>query len=200
MKKYILLLFLLINNTIIANNNNTNISADVALKNILDRSINSMTVYKTENANINKDGVISVIKKDFLPFIDTKFSASQTLKNHWNSITKKQQENLEQYIINSLIKDYSNVLIGFDDFKNIDIEVDKNIKTKGNKAIVSVNFNTKEKNNPVLIAAKMIKTDKWKIYDVVFSGVSLIKNYSANFNSYIKRKGFDEFANKYLNQ
>lgn len=197
MKNYILLLFLLINNPIVANNE---ITADIALKNILDKSINAIINYKAESKDISKEDVIQVIKKDFLPFIDTRFSASQTLQNYWDSINNQQQNNLEQYIINSLIKDYSSILVGFDDFTNINIEVDKNIKTKGNKAIVSVNFGTKEKNNPVLIAAKMIKTDQWRVYDVVFSGVSLIKNYSANFNSYIKRKGFDNFADKYLNQ
>jgi phospholipid transport system substrate-binding protein len=50
------------------------------------------------------------------------------------------------------------------------------------------------------MAAKMVKHQHWKIYDVVFSGVSLVKNYAAQFNSYIKRKGFEAFVDKYLNK
>jgi len=44
----------------------------------------------------------------------------------------------------------------------------------------------------------MIRENKWRIYDVVFSGVSLIKNYRAQFNSHIKRKGLDSLIAKVI--
>jgi len=37
----------------------------------------------------------------------------------------------------------------------------------------------------------MIRLNTWHVYDVVFSGVSIVKNYRAQFDSYIKRKGLE---------
>ena len=37
----------------------------------------------------------------------------------------------------------------------------------------------------------MIRLNSWYVYDLVFSGVSIVKNYEAQFNSYIKRKGLE---------
>jgi phospholipid transport system substrate-binding protein len=42
----------------------------------------------------------------------------------------------------------------------------------------------------------MIRLDHWRIYDVLFAGVSIIKNYQAQFNSHIKRKGMDSLVKK----
>jgi hypothetical protein len=42
----------------------------------------------------------------------------------------------------------------------------------------------------------MIRSSHWRVYDLVFSGVSLIKNYKAQFNSHIKRKGMDSLIKK----
>ncbi|MEO1940603.1 MAG: ABC transporter substrate-binding protein, partial [Candidatus Thioglobus sp.] len=48
----------------------------------------------------------------------------------------------------------------------------------------------------VLITLKLIRDDRWKIYDVIFSGVSVVKNYRAQFNSHIKRKGLNSLIKK----
>lgn len=206
MKKFIFLISLLLSMSIFAHENhndtmnvNTVNTADVALKNILSHSIKVIVDAKKTNNKLNKNDIKQLITANLLPFIDTTFSAKQTLKEHWDTLTNKQKTNLEQYIINSIIRDYASILINFNDFDKINIEVDKNIKTQGNKAIVAIKFKSEEQNNPLLIAGKMIQTDMWRIYDVVFSGVSLMKNYKSQFNSYIKRKGFDKFAQKYLN-
>jgi phospholipid transport system substrate-binding protein len=44
----------------------------------------------------------------------------------------------------------------------------------------------------------MIRSSHWRVYDLVFSGVSLIKNYKAQFNSHIKRKGMDSLIEEFL--
>jgi hypothetical protein len=40
----------------------------------------------------------------------------------------------------------------------------------------------------------MIYSQQWRVYDVVFSGISLIKTYKAQFDSHIKRKGIDSLT------
>jgi phospholipid transport system substrate-binding protein len=203
MKKTILLLFILLSANIFANtekNTTPTITADVALNTILNNSIQVIIDAKTSNPNISHNEMKQIINTHFLPFIDTSFSAKNTLPTYWEDLTPSQKINLEQYIVNSLINDYSGVLSSFNNFENIEIIVDPNIKTRDNKAIVTLEFRIDEQNKPLLMAAKMVKHQHWKIYDVVFSGVSLVKNYAAQFNSYIKRKGFEAFVDKYLNK
>jgi len=52
--------------------------------------------------------------------------------------------------------------------------------------------------NLLPISLKMIRSSQWRVYDVVFSGVSLMKNYRAQFDSHIKRKGIDSLVAKTL--
>jgi ABC-type transport system involved in resistance to organic solvents, auxiliary component len=49
---------------------------------------------------------------------------------------------------------------------------------------------------PLIISLKMIRSNQWRVYDVVFSGVSLMKNYRAQFDSHIKRKGINSLIAK----
>jgi phospholipid transport system substrate-binding protein len=203
MKKLFLILFLLLNSNIFADDINTDtktdVKANIALEKILNQSINELILAKKENPQLSKNGVEKIIQEHLLPFIATTVSAENSLKEHWNKLNDNQKLNLEKYIVNSLSNDYVGILAGFNDFDKIKIEVDEKIKTKDNKAIVTINFITTEQNQPIMVAAKMIKNDIWQIYDIVFSGVSLIKNYESQFKSYIKRKGFDKFSAKYLN-
>ena len=196
MKKYIILLFIVFSNFSFAE---TEIKANIAAENILKHAIYSISELKNKQKKVTLKQIKNIVKKDFLPFIDATFSAEQSLKNHWHNLSNTQKITLENYIINSLINDYANILISFNNYKKIKITISPKIKTHLNKAIVSINFSTYEDNKMTMVAAKMIKKNSWKIYDIVFSGVSLIKNYSASFESYIKRKGFDAFSKKYLN-
>jgi phospholipid transport system substrate-binding protein len=73
-------------------------------------------------------------------------------------------------------------------------------KTPNNKAIVKLLIAFNDTQTPFKITLKMIHSDRWRVYDLVFSGVSLIKNYRAQFNSHIKRKGLDSLIKKINNK
>jgi len=175
-------------------------TANIAVERIFNETIKSINIFKKSNKNILIEDVKRLTKNDLMPFIASKFSTKQALSKHWDKINEQQKQVLENYIVNSLIKDYSNILFNFNDFNSIKIKVNDKIKSKGNKAIVFINFSAEKSSNSVNIVAKMINNNEWKIYDVVFSGVSLMKNYESQFNSYIKRKGFERFAKKYLTE
>lgn len=209
MKKYLLLSILITFNTSFAFatshmptdiKSSTNITADIALNKILNTAIKHIVDFQALNENISIIEIKQLIKTALMPFLDSKLSTQISLKKHWDKLNNQQKNTLEQYIITSLIKDYGNILVRFKEFNKIKININPKIRTRGNKAIVEINFMTNEKNKPLMVAAKMIKNKDgiWRIYDIVFSGISLMKNYSSQFNSYIKRKGFDKFTKKYL--
>ena len=91
----------------------------------------------------------------------------------------------------SLIRDYVGILSSYKDIDSVQISVDPKIKRKDNKAIVKLVISINDAKEPFVISLKMIRLNSWSVYDVVFSGVSVVKNYKAQFNSYIKRKGID---------
>jgi phospholipid transport system substrate-binding protein len=197
MKKLLLIIFFgVFIATILANTANT---ADKAAQDIINSSIDKLKTLHQTTKEPNFSQVKNLINANFLPFVDTKFSASQALKPYWNSLTPNQQQKLADYIVNSLIDDYAGVLISYKDLDSLKIKADPKIKQRDNLAIVALNITTNTKNEDLIIATKMIKTDIWRVYDLVVSGVSLIKTYEQQFNSYIKRKGFDEFAKRFLN-
>ena len=46
--------------------------------------------------------------------------------------------------------------------------------------------------SPVAIGFALHKTsDEWKVYDIVIEGISLVGNFSAQFNAEIKKSGLD---------
>ena len=164
---------------------------------IINTSIQNLVALNTKQEIVTNEQVIALINKKFVPFINTSFSASQTLKKQWSSLTPKQQDTLGNYIISSLITDYSSFLTNYKQIQEVSIVANPNVKQKDNKAIVALTITTPSKET-IEIAVKMIYTNSWQIYDIIVFGVSLVKNYEQQFKSYIRRKGFDAFVKKFL--
>lgn len=137
-----------------------------------------------------------LIKEKLLPNIAIKVSTQLTLKKHWHNLNIQQQQIFQDYIVKSLIKDYAGVLGSYDKFDSVKISADPNVKRKDDKAIVKLFISLNNDPKPTRISIKMIYSQQWRVYDVVFSGVSLIKTYGAQFDSHIKRKGIDSLTEK----
>jgi len=123
--------------------------------------------------------------------LDISYSTQRALDNYYNDFTDSEKQLFETYIIESLINDYVGILGAYQDLDSINISIGKDILRKDNRANVPLIVSFSKNSQPVEIVLSMIKTNSWKIYDVTFSGVSLINNYQAQFGSMIKRKGKD---------
>ncbi len=118
-------------------------------------------------------------------------STKIALSKYWDGLNIQQKQFFQYYISESLIQDYVGILSTYDKLDSVQISVDPNVKRKGDKAIVKLIINISDDPKPSIISLKMIHLDTWLVYDFVFSGVSIVKNYRAQFNSYIERKGID---------
>ena len=137
------------------------------------------------------EDVESLIVSNLLPDLAISESTKQALKKHWSDLSAKQQLILKTYVAVSLVDNYAAILAAYDDLDSIKMAADPKVKRKGNKAIVKLNIWLNQDAKPVVVSLKMQLAQDWQIYDVVFSGVSLVKNYQASFNSHIKRKGIE---------
>ena len=161
-----------------------------AALNILVSSLSSLKELKKQDKG-TIENIQTLIRIKLLPSLDISYSTQRALDNYYNDFTDSEKQLFETYIIESLINDYVGILGAYQDLDSINISIGKDILRKDNRANVPLVVSFSNNSQPVEVALSMIKTNSWKIYDVTFSGVSLIKNYQAQFGSMIKRKGKD---------
>jgi len=161
-----------------------------AALNILVSSLSSLKELKKQNKG-TIENIETLIRLKLLPSLDVTYSTQRVLGSFYDDLTDSEKQLFETYLIESLINDYVGILGTYQDLDSINISVGENILRKDNRANVPLIISFSDNSQPVEVALSMIKTNSWKIYDVTFSGVSLIKNYQAQFGSMIKRKGKD---------
>ena len=168
---------------------------NTAALNIMVSALSSLKELRKQNKD-SIENVKTLIEIKLLPRIAIEVSTELALKKHWHTLNAQQKLIFQKYITQSLIRDYAGILNAYENLDTVNIAVDPKVKRKDNKAIVKLVVNLGGDPKPIYITLKMIRSSKWRVYDVVFSGVSLIKNYRAQFNSHIKRKGMDSLIAK----
>ena len=163
--------------------------------NIIVSNLSSLKELRKKNI-ATVENIEQLIRVKLLPNIAVDISTELALKKHWNKLNLQQKLIFQNYIVQSLIKDYAGILGSYDKLDSINITVDPQVKRKGNKAIIKLAIYLDKSPKPINVSLKMIRSNQWYAYDLIFSGVSLIKNYRAQFNSHIKRKGIDSLVNK----
>jgi len=168
---------------------------NTAALNIMVSALSSLKeLRKAEKAT--PENIKSLIKIKLMPSIAMDISTELALKKHWHKLSNQQKNLFQQYITQSLLKDYAGILGSYEKLDSVNIAVDPKVKRKNNKAIVKLIITLNDDPKPIKISLKMIRSNQWRVYDVIFSGVSLVKNYAAQFNSHIKRKGLDSLVAK----
>jgi len=168
-----------------------------AALNIMVNALSSLKELRKQSKD-STENIQTLIRIKLLPNIAMDVSTELALKKHWRKLSAQQKLIFQKYIVQSLIKDYAGILGAYENLNTINIAVDPAVKRKDNKAIVKLIVNLDNDPKPINITLKMIRTSKWRVYDVIFSGVSMIKNYRAQFNSHIKRKGIDSLVAKVI--
>lgn len=167
----------------------------ISALNIILGTLSSLKELKKHN-QATIENVRTLIKIKLLSNVDISTATELSLKQHWNKLNPSQKSIFQQYIIQSLIKDYVNIFIAYDKLDELHITVNPKVKRQNNRAIVNLTVRINNNVKPMILTLKMIQNNQWRIYDVAFSGVSLIKNYRAQFNSHIRRKGLESLIVK----
>jgi phospholipid transport system substrate-binding protein len=140
---------------------------------------------KVESAKAIKKKKIESIASDMFDFAEL---SKLTLGNNWKKLNNKQQgEFIELYraIIENAYMDrimaYTNERVLFD----------KEIMLPDNKAEVRSLIITSTAEIPIYY--RMLRSNgEWKVYDVIIEGVSLIKNYRAQFKEILLKDSVEE--------
>ena len=95
----------------------------------------------------------------------------------------------ERDIKTTLIDEYISSLVNMEDWNHVTITVDNNFSQLNNIAEVEVFSSIKNTNINAVVTLKMIRKDRWRIYDLIFQSFSIIDYFEYSYDEKIKRAG-----------
>ena len=120
--------------------------------------------------------------------------ARRALATHWRERTPQQQQEFTGLFKDLVERTYLNRLDSAAGERQDIIYGDE--QTQGSQSVVKTKVITKRKTQ-VPIDYRLHKADgRWKIYDVMIEGVSLVNNYRSQFNEILSRSSYDELVQK----
>ena len=132
---------------------------------------------------------LSLTKKKIIPYIDIEYSTKLALGSYWKQLQPMERKIFERDIKTTLIDEYISSLVNLEDWNHVNITVDKNFSQLNNLAEVKVFSSLENTNINVTVTLKMIRKDRWRIYDLIFQSFSLVDYFEYSYDEKIKRAG-----------
>jgi phospholipid transport system substrate-binding protein len=151
-----------------------------------------------KNKSVPKDIRNDKIVSSITPLFDFKLMAKLSLGRVWRTMSKSQQKEFVKLYVNRMKKSYSSKVDKYTDEKIII----NNIKQiKSTRVILNTSLVGKDSNLEVIYKYYKPKKQKpnkkrWLIYDVVISGVSIIKADRKQFSEVLQDSSIDELIKK----
>jgi len=155
---------------------------------ILDDILCSFIDLHTEGNNTYASA-LSLTKKKIIPYIDFEYSTELALGRYWEQLQPMDRKIFERDIKNTLINEYINSLVNLNDWNNINMTVDKNFSQVNNLAEIKVISSFENQNINATVTLKLIRKDRWRVYDLVWQSFSIIDYFEYTYDEKIKRSG-----------
>lgn len=161
--------------------------------------------YKTGDKLSEEDKAFNrQLKKDIIHgTFDIRELCQISLGRHWGERTAKEQDDFVQLMTDLLehrailSKEQGQKKAKSEQVYSITYRGDKYLNEEKTKALTKTNVYVKSEDINVLLSYKLKKmSDIWKIYDVIVDGASLGDNYKFQFDSIIKKDGFDDLVKR----
>ena len=139
--------------------------------------------------NNNFFRALSLTKKKIIPYIDFEYSAELALGNYWEQLQPMDRKIFERDIKTTLINEYINSLVNLENWNYVNITVDNNFFQLNNLAEVKITSSLENENIIATVTLKMIRKDRWRIYDLVYQSFSILDYFEYSYNEKIRRSG-----------
>ena len=163
--------------------------------------LNDIVCSFIELQSSNGDSLASTLnltKKKILPYVDLEYFTEMALSSYWDELELRERKIFERDIKNSLIEEYVVILSSFKDWDNIQIAINENYSQIENFANVKVSVSLKNETGDTSVILKLIRTNRWKIYDLDYQAISIIGIEKMGYDSKIKRQGIEKLIQKML--
>jgi len=134
---------------------------------------------------------LNLIKKKIIPHIDFEYSTELALGNYWEQLQPMDRKIFERDIKATLINEYINSLVNMENWEHVTITVDKNFSQLNNLAEVKMVSSLEDEYRyiTVTVTLKLIRKDRWRIYDLVWQSFSIIDYFEYSYHEKIQRAG-----------
>ena len=178
------------------------VSADIAQARSTVVEVLDMTYAKlsdlSESDNQVPDAYESVIRDELVPYLDIRRFAKIILAKHWKSATDAQRDKYIAVLEGFLVRSFTTAIVHNADKVSTyreKIEVlDAKQGARDNRATVPLTVYG-DNNRPYRIDIRMGNANGiWRIYDIVFEGISFAINYRTIITAEINKNGIDAVA------
>ena len=132
---------------------------------------------------------LSLTKKKIIPYIDLEYSTELALGGYWEQLQPMDKKVFERDIKTTLINEYISSLVNMESWEHINITVDKNFSQLNNLAEVKVFSSFENVGINATVTLKMIRKDRWRIYDLIYLSFSIVDYFEYSYDEKIKRAG-----------
>jgi phospholipid transport system substrate-binding protein len=143
---------------------------------------------------------MNLTKKKIIPYIDLEHSTELALGGYWSKLDARQKKIFERDIKNSLINDYVGILAEIKEWEDINFSLDENYSQNANTARVTVFVSLSEDTTNAAVILKLIKKNRWKLYDLEYQSISILDIEKIGYDSKIKRQGVEKLIEKMLSK
>ena len=141
---------------------------------------------------------LNLTKKKIIPYINLEYSTEMALGSYWGQLDSRQKKIFERDMKNSLINEYIGILSDLAIWENIKISVNEDYSQNENLARVKVSLFLDDDNSSATVTLKLIRKNRWKIYDLEYQSVSILDIERVGYDSKIKRQGVEKLIQKML--
>jgi len=150
-------------------------------------------IMQSKNSDSAFFTTLNIAKKKIIPYIDIEYSTELVLADYWDQLQYKNRKIFERDLKNSLINEYIHYLASIVVWDQFNIIVDENFVKEGNLANIKVTSSIDNEPAKAIVTIKMIRKDRWRIYDIIYQSISLIDMEKMGYDSKIKRHGMEKF-------
>ena len=166
---------------------------------VRDTSSRMLLALQDEGAAIAKDPAVldKLVAEIVLPYFDFRRMSQRVLGKYWETATEDQRERFVEEFRALLLRTYGRALSDYAGEKVIYLPLSEENDTS--RAIVRTEIALSDASNLPVAYSMYRSPNGWKVYDVAFSGVSMVTNYRSSYSRIIRAEGMDSLI-KQMNQ
>jgi len=158
-------------------------ATDQVLKIILDPALK-----RPDKTSARRQQLRSVVDQVF----DWQETGKRALGRHWQPLTPEQRQQFSSLFADLVERSY----VGKIELYSGEKIIYAGDTIEGDQATVKTKLITKSQTEIPIDYRMQKEGDRWRVYDVLIEGVSLVGNYRTQFNRVIQQTGYDDLVKK----
>ena len=167
---------------------------------VRDTSSRMLVALKDEGAAIAADPAVldSLVADIVLPYFDFRRMSQWVLGKYWRKATPGQRERFVVEFRALLVRTYGRALSEYAGEKVVYLPAGDISDTT--RVTVRTEIELSDNTSVPVAYSMYLGSDGWKVYDVAFSGVSMVTNYRSSYGRIIRTEGMDSLIDQMIRQ